>query len=255
MSGSGVDQDRIGQRPRTFKPRRRSLSASRQGEFQRLMRAWAVEVEGPLLDVHGLFGRTGPVVLDIGIGHGEATVALALARPDELVLAADVHTPGIARVLDEIEAHGLTNLRVVHGDVLDVLPRLAAGSLAGVRIFFPDPWPKRRQQHRRIVSPPTVTALVDRLVVGGTLHVATDVEDYAVQVERVCAAEPRLRGGRIPRPDRRPVTRFELAAHAAARTPVDLVYERSRPTVSDTGVQLVMPPRPTKLRASSLSPM
>ncbi len=226
MSGAGVHQDRIGRPPRTFKPRRRSLSASRQVDFERLMQTWAVAVEGPPLDPQAVFGRSGPMVLDIGIGHGEATVALALARPDELVLAADVHTPGIARVLDEIETHGLTNLRVVHDDVLDLLPRLAPGSLAGIRIFFPDPWPKRRQQHRRIVSPSTVTALVDRLGPGGTLHVATDIEDYAAQVERVCEAEPRLRGGRVPRPDWRPVTRFELAARAAARTPVDLIYHR-----------------------------
>jgi tRNA (guanine-N7-)-methyltransferase len=218
----------VGLRPRTFKPRRRGLSPARQVEFERLLEDWSVAVDGPPLDVAAVFGRSGPVVLDIGIGHGEATVALAVARPEELVLAADVHTPGIARVLGEIETRGLTNLRVVHGDVLDLLPRLVPASLAGVRIFFPDPWPKRRQQHRRLVSAATVAALVDRLAPGGTLHVATDVEDYAAQVERVCGAEPRLDGGRIPRPDWRPVTRFELAGHEAGRAPVDLLYVRRR---------------------------
>ena len=108
---------------------------------------------------------------------------------------------------------GWRHVRVVEGDVLDFLPRLAPASLAGVRIWFPDPWLKRKQQHRRLVRPDVVAALTDRLSIGGTLHVATDIAEYARHAESVVAAEPRLRGGVVPRPEWRPLTRFERRGH------------------------------------------
>lgn len=164
------------------------------------------------------------VVLDIGFGGGEAVVELASARPHEAIVGVEVHTPGVAHVLEAVAANGWEHVRVVEGDVLEFLPRIEWGSLAGVRLWFPDPWPKNKQRHRRLFRPDVVSALVDRLRDGGTLHVATDIADYARQVVDVAAAQPLLEGGAVPRPEWRPVTRFERRGLAAGRTPTDLVY-------------------------------
>lgn len=179
-----------------------------------------------MLDLARVFGRVAPVVLEIGFGAGEGTLALAAARPDEDVVAVDVHTPGVARLLERIEVEGLTNVRVVHGDALVFLHRIAPNALHGVRVFFPDPWPKARHRHRRLVRPDVVADLVDRLTIGGTLHLATDVADYARQMVAVCDAEPRLVGGVVPRPSWRPLTRFEAEGRAAGRVSIDLRYTR-----------------------------
>jgi tRNA (guanine-N7-)-methyltransferase len=132
----------------------------------------------------------------------------------------------VAKVIDAAETNEWEHVRLVEGDVLDFLPRLLPGSLSGVRIWFPDPWLKRKQQHRRIVRPSVTGLLVDRLRVGGTLHVATDIAEYAKQAVAVLDAEPRLRGGVVPRPEWRPATRFERRGLAEGRAPTDLIYER-----------------------------
>jgi tRNA (guanine-N7-)-methyltransferase len=213
---------------RTFKPRRRRMSPERRAAYVRLAPQWSLAATGAPLDLVAVFGRRADVVLDIGFGQGEATLALASSRPDEDLIAVEVHTPGVGRVLEAIGLLGLTNVRVVEGDVLEFLPRLAPGSLAGVRIWFPDPWPKLRQRHRRIVRPDVVASLVDRLRVGGLLHLATDVADYAEAMRVVCAAEPRLAGGVVPRPGWRPETRYESRGALAGRTATDLVFRRVR---------------------------
>lgn len=179
-----------------------------------------------MLDFTSVFGRVAPVILEIGFGGGEGTVALAAARPDEDIVAVDVHTPGVARLLQHIEADGLTNIRVVHGDALVFLRRVAPGSLAGVRVFYPDPWPKARHHRRRLVRAEVVADLVDPLIAGGTLHLATDVGEYARQMAEVCDAEPRLSGGVVPRPAWRPLTRFEAQGQSAGRVSIDLWYRR-----------------------------
>jgi tRNA (guanine-N7-)-methyltransferase len=135
-----------------------------------------------------------------------------------------VHTPGIATVLAAIERYGLSNVRLVEGDVLDLMPRIAPGSLDGIRVFFPDPWPKLRQQRRRLIQPDVVTELVARLRRGGWLHLATDIDDYAEQIQAVCDAHPSLRGGVIERPEWRPITRYEQRGVNAGRHPTDLWY-------------------------------
>ncbi|MEN9644275.1 MAG: tRNA ((7)-)-methyltransferase [Actinomycetota bacterium] len=211
---------------RSFRPRRRGLPAARAEAYERDAPKYRLEVTGPVLDLAALFGPDAAVVLDIGFGGGEGLVEMAAARPDECLIGVEVHTPGVAKVIEAAEAGAWTHVRVVEGDALDFLPRLAHGSLAGVRIWFPDPWLKRKQQHRRIVRADVVAMLTDRLQVGGTLHVATDIAEYAINTERVTAGEPRLRGGVVPRPEWRPVTRFERRGHAEGRTPTDLIYER-----------------------------
>jgi tRNA (guanine-N7-)-methyltransferase len=185
-----------------------------------------LDVEGPVLDWSEVFGRDGDVVLDIGFGHGESTIEMAAAQPELDVIGVEVHTPGVVTVLDAIAHRGLHHIRVVHGDLLLFLDRIPPDSLAGVRIYFPDPWTKRRNFHRRLVGPDVVAALTDRLRSGGQIHLATDIADYAEAMQLVCDAEPRLRGGVIVRPDRRPLTRFEQRGLDAGRSPTDLLYTR-----------------------------
>lgn len=202
---------------RTFQPRRRKLGPTRHADFERRLAAHGYAVQGPPL------ADAAAAILDIGFGYGAALIELATQDPTP-VIGVEVHTPGVANVLEAIEQRGLDHLRVVAGDLLEFLPRIPAESLAGVRIWFPDPWPKAKQRHRRMVAPDVVTALVDRLRPGGFLHLATDIDDYARQMERVCAAESRLRGGVVDRPEWRPVTAYETKGIAAGRTAVDLIY-------------------------------
>ena len=192
------------------------------------MAQWSLTVEGEGLRFDELFPEVDAIVLDIGFGGGEGLIDMAAARPSEAIVGLDVHTPGVASVVEAIEDNGWQHVRVVEGDVLELLPRIPDESLAGVRLYFPDPWPKQKQRHRRLARADVVTQLVDRLRVGGTFHVATDIADYATQTLAVCTAEPRLRGGVVPRPEWRPVTRFERRGLAAGREPIDLIFERIR---------------------------
>jgi tRNA (guanine-N7-)-methyltransferase len=220
--------DPVAARPpvRTFKPRRRPLTASRAELLERLGPVWCVAETGDPLDPRAVFGRSAPLVLEIGIGLGDTLTAMAAADPDVDVIGADVHTPGIASSLARIERLGLRNVRLVHGDALVFAARLAPGSLAGIRIFFPDPWPKARHRHRRMTTEANVDRFADLLAPGGTLHLATDIADYARQAERVCDAHPELVGGAAERPPWRPVTRYERKGLDAGRRAVDLVYRR-----------------------------
>ena len=211
----------------TFQVRRRSLSPKRQAEFDTWIERWGLDLHGPVLSWSEVFGRDGDVVLDIGFGHGESTIELAAAQPELDVIGVEVHTPGVVTVLDAIEHQHLHHIRVVHGDVLPFLDRIGDGSLAVVRIFFPDPWPKSRTTHRRLVGGDVVDALTDRLRIGGELHLATDIADYADVMREVCDAEPRLDGGVVTRPSWRPLTRFEQRGLDAGRSPTDLIYART----------------------------
>ncbi len=211
---------------RSFQPRRRALPPARAVRYERLMAQWALSVEGDLLRFDELFPGTAAIVLDIGFGGGEGLISLAAARPNEAIIGLDVHTPGVASVVEAIDDNGWQHVRVVEGDVLELMHRIPPASVTGVRVYFPDPWPKQKQRHRRLVRPDVVTQLVDRLGVGGTLHIATDIADYAAQTLTVCAAEQRLRGGVVVRPEWRPVTRFERRGLAAGREPIDMIFER-----------------------------
>jgi len=176
-------------------------------------------------DPRAWFGRAAPLVLEIGSGMGESTAALAAAEPDVDHLAVEVFEPGIAALL--MRATELTNLVVLRGDAVTLLSeKVPEASLAGIRIFFPDPWPKRRHHKRRLVQPAFVALAATRLRPGGTLHMATDWADYAEQMRAVADAEPRLVGGEVPRPPWRPVTKFEARARAEGRDVHDFVYRR-----------------------------
>jgi tRNA (guanine-N7-)-methyltransferase len=202
------------------------MSPTRAAAFERLLPILGVEPSGPRIDPVDLFGRRAPLVLEIGTGAGEAVLAAATADPDIDHLAAEVHTPGLARLLVDVEAAGLGNVRVVHGDALEVLGRFAPGVFDEIRVWFPDPWPKVRQLQRRIISPDPVARLVTALTPGGRLRLATDVADYAEQMLAVCTAVDGLSGGAVPRPDDRPITRFERKGIEAGRTVTDLCFTR-----------------------------
>ena len=179
------------------------------------------------------FGRTAPLVLEIGSGMGESTAAMAATAPDVDHLAVEVFEPGLAQLLMRITEADLSNLIPLRGDAVALLTRaVPVGSLTGIRIYFPDPWPKRRHHKRRLVQPAFVALAASRLRPGGTLHLATDWDHYAKQMRTVCNAEPLLEAqpgddGWTPRPPWRPLTKFEQRAHREGRTVRDLIYVRN----------------------------
>ncbi|WP_246154564.1 tRNA (guanosine(46)-N7)-methyltransferase TrmB [Saccharopolyspora hirsuta] len=189
--------------------------------------------EGPL-DLASWFGRTAPVVLEIGSGMGETTAQLVAAQPEVNYLAVEVYKPGLAQLMLRAEKLEVSNLRLLRGDAIVLLrDHLEPGSLDEVRIYFPDPWPKKRHHKRRLVQPESVALIASRLKPGGVLHLATDWENYAEQMMEVCSGESQLRnryadepGGWAPRPEWRPVTKFENRAHEEGREIRDLIFER-----------------------------
>lgn len=202
------------------------MTTARAELFERLAPVWCLDEVGGPFDPDAVFGRTAPLVFDIGIGFGDSLTTAAADDPDVDLIGADVHTPGIASTLARIETMGLTNLRLLHGDALVFLARLSPGILAGIRIYFPDPWSKVRHRHRRITSAANVDRFVSLIRPGGRLHIATDIADYATAARSVCDAHQNLEGGVVERPDWRPVTRYERKGIAAGRTAIDLIYRR-----------------------------
>ncbi|MQY16692.1 tRNA (guanine-N(7)-)-methyltransferase [Streptomyces sp. RB5] len=182
-----------------------------------------------VLDLDALFGGR-PVVLEIGFGMGEATAEMAAAEPGTGILAADVHTPGQGNLLRLIEARGLDNVRVANGDAIILLREmLPESSLAGIRVYFPDPWPKKRHHKRRIIQPEFLDLAASRMAPGAVLHCATDWEPYAEHMLETLTADERfanLHDGFAPRPDFRPRTRFEGQGLGKGHRVRDLLFRR-----------------------------
>ena len=182
------------------------------------------------LDLAGWFGRHAPTLLEIGSGMGETTAQLAAAATEVNYLAVEVYQPGLAQLLMRAEELGLSNLRLLRGDAVDLLTEhISPGTLSEVRIYFPDPWPKKKHHKRRLIQPKFVALVASRLAGGGRLHLATDWEHYAEQMREVCTAEPALRNAYpdwAPRPDWRPVTKFESRAREEGRISRDLIFQR-----------------------------
>ena len=176
------------------------------------------------------FGRKAPLVLEIGFGMGDATATIAAARPEVDFLGIEVHPPGVGALLKRIGELGLANLRIVQHDAVEVLEQMVApATLAGVHVFFPDPWHKLRHHKRRLVQPGFVRLLASRLAPGATLHCATDWENYAAQMLEVLSAEPSLRNtaaGYAERPALRPLTKFENRGLGLGHGVWDLVFEK-----------------------------
>lgn len=181
----------------------------------------------------GWFGRDAPVIMEIGSGMGETTAKLAAAVPHSNYVAVEVYQAGLAQLMMRATELGLTNLRLLRGDAVVMLTEhVEPDSLAEVRLYFPDPWPKKRHHKRRIVQPDFAALVASRLVPGGRFHMATDWEPYAEHMMAVCSAEPLLRNvypSWAPRPEWRPVTKFESRAHTDGRVIRDLIFERRHP--------------------------
>jgi tRNA (guanine-N7-)-methyltransferase len=230
-------------RPRNFSVRYRhsALSAGQRQTWERLWPQLGADVlppEGPgrpePLDPHRWFGREAPVVLEIGCGAGSSTVAMARAEPDLDVIAVEVYERGLAQLLCAIEREQVGNIRLLRGDGLDVLEHLIApASLTGVRVFFPDPWPKARHHKRRLLQPSTLALIADRLRPGGVLHAATDHAGYAEQIAESGDGEPRLRrvtdpseGAGLPIAVARPTTKYEAKGRDAGSAITELIWEK-----------------------------
>ncbi len=207
---------------RSTKTRRRGWTAARQQRFEVLIERYglgfddAERLEASAIDV-----------LDIGVGHGESTVGSALLQPHRRHVAVELHLPGVGRLLDAVERHGLDNVAVVHGDALDVLDALGEHAVREIRVLFPDPWPKARHHVRRFVRPDVVDRFARVLSPGGVVHLATDHADYAQWMRQVMASSGRFTGGEVPRPTWRVDSRYSLRATTAGRPVVDLRYELS----------------------------
>ena len=182
------------------------------------------------IDLPALFGRDAPKVLEIGFGMGEATAHIASVLPDHDFLCCEVHTPGVGALLKRIGDLGLTNIRIVQHDAVEVLDHmLAPASLAGVHIFFPDPWHKARHNKRRLVQPHFVAKLLPKLKTGGYIHCATDWQPYAEQMLEVLSAEAALENtaeGFAPKPEYRPLTKFENRGLRLGHGVWDVVFRK-----------------------------
>jgi len=211
------------------------LRAGRMGSGQ----VKAMETLGPRyvlpyaaapLDFERAFGRRAPTVLEIGFGMGDATAQIAAARPQDDFIGIEVHTPGVGALLQRIQERGLTNLRLLQHDAVEVLrDMIAPGSLAGIHVYFPDPWHKKKHNKRRLIQAGFVRELSLRLAPGGYLHCATDWQPYAEQMLQVLGAEPTLANtadGYAPRPDWRPLTKFENRGIKLGHGVWDLVFRR-----------------------------
>jgi tRNA (guanine-N7-)-methyltransferase len=216
---------------RSFVLRGGRLTPGQERAFATLWPRWGIDnaVAGPL-DLGALFGNTNPVYLEIGFGNGESLVAMARAHPERNYLGVEVHPPGIGHLLLRLDANGCENIRVIRDDALDVMDRvLAPRCLAGIYLFFPDPWHKKRHHKRRIVQPTFLDRVHRVLRRGGFLHAATDWEDYAGQMLQTLRADGRFEnlaadGGFLPRPADRPLTRFEQRGQRLGHGVHDLVF-------------------------------
>lgn len=202
-------------RIRSFQPRRSRVTTGQEDALQRLWPTWGLDIDGlRVLDLPALFDGL-PVVLEIGFGMGEATAQMAADDPGTGILAVDVHTPGQGNLLGLAERAGLSNIRVANGDAIILLREmLEPQALDGLRVYFPDPWPKKRHHKRRLIQSEFLDLVAQRTKPGALIHCATDWEPYAEQMLDVLTAHPLFEntqadGGYAPRPAFRPLTRFE----------------------------------------------
>lgn len=215
----------------TYSRRGSRFSSRQEAAWASYAERWVIPDEvadAPDFTWDSCFERVEDLVVEIGCGIGESTVALALARPEASIVAFEVWRPGVADTLERLGAAGVDNVRLVGVDAVWSMEHLfAPGSISELLTFFPDPWPKKRHHKRRLVSPDFAAMVASRLQPGAAWRLATDWGDYADQMIEVLDAEPALEGGRVPRWDGRPLTRFERKGLAVERDIVDLCYRRS----------------------------
>ncbi len=215
---------------KSFVNRRSHITQGQQEALDNWLKKWSIEYGPRLLDLPAAFGRVAPTILEIGFGMGETTEQIALARPDDNFLGVEVFNAGVGALLKRIESSGLNNIRIIQHDAVEVLrDMIAAESLAGVHIYFPDPWPKKRHHKRRLIQPPLIALLASRMAPGSYIHCATDWEHYAMQMLEVLKGEPTLANtceGFAPRPDFRPLTKFENRGLRLGHGVWDLIFKK-----------------------------
>lgn len=215
---------------RSFVLRQGRVSKAQRRAVDNLSSVYGIAYAPGALAFEQVFGRRAPTLLEIGFGMGETTAQIAQAHPENNYLAIEVHTPGVGSLLKQIAESGLTNLRLVQHDAVEVLEHMIApASLAGAHIFFPDPWPKKRHRKRRLIQPAFVALLASRLAPGACVHAATDWQEYAEQILAVFAAEPALANtapGFAPRPDYRPLTKFESRGLKLGHGVWDIIFRK-----------------------------
>lgn len=218
---------------RSYVLRKGRVTEGQRRALRELWPVFGIESSDEPLDFTALFGNDHPVIMEIGFGNGAATWRMASERPDENFLGVEVHRPGVGHLLLKIEEHGLENVRIACEDAVELLRRRVTDhSLDGVRIYFPDPWHKKRHHKRRLVQKPFVELLARRMKAGGILHIATDWAPYAEQMVEVLGASPDFdnrspTGDFCPRPDWRPPTKYERRGERLGHEVFDLVYRRA----------------------------
>ena len=216
---------------RSFVLRQGRVSNAQRRAVDTLLSVYGITYAPGALDLQQVFGRSAPTILEIGFGMGETTAKIAHAHPENNYLGIEVHTPGVGSLLKQIAAGGLANLRLIQHDAVEVLEHMIApAALAGAHIFFPDPWPKKRHHKRRLIQPAFVALLASRLAPGAYVHAATDWQEYAEQILAVFAAEPALANtapGYAPRPDYRPLTKFESRGLRLGHGVWDIVFRKT----------------------------
>jgi len=215
---------------KSFVNRRSHITQGQQEALDTWLNKWSIAYTPSLLDVHAAFGRAAPTILEIGFGMGETTEQIALARPEDNFLGVEVFNAGVGALLKRIEGSALTNIRIIQHDAVEVLRDMVAPeSLAGVHIYFPDPWPKTRHHKRRLIQPPLIALLSSRMAPDSYIHCATDWEHYAMQMREVLSGEPTLQNtceGFAPRPDFRPLTKFENRGLRLGHGVWDLIFKK-----------------------------
>ena len=225
-----TDSDLSKRHIRSYVLRQGRVSPAQQRAVETLLPRYGIPYEAKPLDLDSAFGRAAPKILEIGFGMGDSTAAIAQAAPANDYLALEVHTPGVGNLLKLIDAQQITNIRIIQHDAVEVLrDMIGDATLDGVHIFFPDPWHKARHNKRRLIQAPFIAQLVQKIKPGGYIHVATDWQDYAEQVLAVLSAEPLLQNTAAdyaPRPEYRPLTKFEQRGIRLGHGVWDLVFRR-----------------------------
>jgi len=215
---------------RSYVLRQGRMSVAQTRAYESLLGRYALPYSTEPIDLDAAFGRSAPKTLEIGFGMGETTASIAYAHPDIDYLGIEVHSPGVGSLLKQIDELDLSNVRIVQHDAVDVVQHmLAPGSLDGIHVFFPDPWPKKRHHKRRLIQPPFVSLLASRLTIGGYIHLATDWHEYAEQMLEVLRDERLLANtadGYAPRPKYRPLTKFEQRGLRLGHGVWDVVFRR-----------------------------
>ncbi len=212
---------------RSYVLRQGRTTPSQQRALDELLPRFGVSYSNEPLHAESIFGRIAPLVLEIGSGMGETTAAIAYAHPETDYLAVEVHGPGVGGLLKKIVELGLGNLRILRHDAVEVMQAMIPdGALAGLHLFFPDPWPKKRHHKRRLVQPPFAALAARKLAPGGYFHAATDWPDYAEQMDKVLSAEPLLE--RADQAKTRPLTKFERRGIGLGHPVRDLLYLRRK---------------------------